>query len=159
MEGIFRYYQITEEERIVLKVPVFQTFPVGNSQPTDFNPTCHLRLTPDQPAEDEIDPATQEYLGGPDTLDAPFVDQPDRKWLKVEPSCHEVQKAFSVALLDGKQCLRAFERWSRHPELEKYQAVLETWDDRVCDVWETLHGEQSRLDCEEWLLESDLYNT
>ena len=55
--------------------------------------------------------------------------------------------------------MRTFERWSRHPELEKYQNVLETWDDRVCDIWETLPNDRNRLNCEEWLLESTLYNT
>lgn len=62
-------------------------------------------------------------------------------------------------LIDGKACLRMYKRWSRHPDLNKYQSLLETWDDRVCDVWEPLSEDRMQLNCEEWLLESALYQT
>ena len=49
-----------------------------------------MRIQEDRIDEEEIDLATQEFVGGPDTLDALFVDRPDKKWLKVEPNCHKL---------------------------------------------------------------------
>lgn len=60
--------------------------PLGLSTPTDFNPTCHLKITEDVQEEEEVDLANQEYRGGNETVDAWFVDRPDTLWLSVEPS-------------------------------------------------------------------------
>ena len=57
--------------------------------------------------------------------------------------------------MDGMECLRVFERWSRHPDLDKYEAVLETWDDRVVTEWEA--PDQMYLNCGEWLEDNKLY--
>ena len=35
--------------------------------------------------------------------------------------------------------------------------MLETWDDRVCDTWEVFPPEKTSLNCDEWLLESPVY--
>ena len=55
------------------------------------------------------------------------------------------------------ECLKVFERWSRHPDLDKYEAVLEDWDDRVCEEWQP--PDQIYLNCDEWLLDNKLYET
>ncbi len=75
-------------------------------------------------------------------MQALFVDRPDKLWLSIEPACQSLKEVFLNSLLDGKQCLRSFHRWSLHPDLTKYQAILETWDDRVCDVWESLPADR-----------------
>jgi hypothetical protein len=76
-----------------------------------------------------------------DRIEALCIDRPEKLWLMLEPSNSKMTGFMVDALLDGKACLRVFERWSRHPDLNKYQAILEQWDDRVCDVWEYLTPE------------------
>lgn len=46
-------------------------------------------------------------------------------------------------------CLKNFERWSRHEELVKYVKVLESWDDKVCDEWEP--PDDPQLNCDDWV--------
>jgi len=53
------------------------------------------------------------------------------------------------------ECLTVYERWSRHPDLNPYEAVLETWDDRVCFEWE--QPDKLYLDCDEWLTDNELH--
>lgn len=80
--------------------------PVGISKPTDFNPTCHLKIAEDRIDENEIDLAKQEYMMKSETVEAYFIERPDKEWLTVEPSCKKLQDVFTDCLLDGKQCLR-----------------------------------------------------
>jgi hypothetical protein len=54
-------------------------------------------------------------------------------------------------------CLRGFARRSRNPDLDRYEAVLEDWDDRVCDEWE--RPDQPYLNCEDWLRGDELYES
>ena len=60
-------------------------------------------------------------------------------------------------LFEGMECLKVFERWSRHPDLDKYEANLEDWDDRVCAEWEP--PDQLYLNCDQWLNHNKLYET
>ena len=41
--------------------------------------------------------------------------------------------------------------------MDKYEAVLEDWDDRVCEEWEP--PDQIYLNCDEWLLDNKLYES
>lgn len=61
---------------------------MGLSQPTDFNPTCHLKIAEEIPDENDVDLANQEFVGTSETVDAYFVERPDKLWLSVLPSCH-----------------------------------------------------------------------
>ena len=70
-------------------------------------------------------------------------------WLKAEPDGERFSTEINKCLLEGMECLKVFERWSRHPDLDKYEAVLEDWDDRVCTEWEP--PDQLYLDCDGWL--------
>ena len=58
-------------------------------------------------------------------------------------------------LFEGMECLKVFERWSRHPDLDKYEEVLEDWDDRVCSEWEP--PDQLNLNCDQWLAHNKHY--
>lgn len=58
---------------------------------------------------------------------------------------------------EGLECLKHFERWSRHEDLLKYVKVLESWDDKVCDEWDP--PDDNNLNCEEWLSENPLNQT
>jgi hypothetical protein len=135
----------------------YQPPPLGKSKPEDFNPTVHLKLAEDKPDEEQEDLALQEFTNVNDKIEARFVEAPDKLWLSVEPSSAKLQQIFTDSLIDGKSCLLMYKRYSRHPDLNKYQSLLETWDDRVCDTWEPLTEDQMHLNCEEWLLESPLY--
>lgn len=51
---------------------------------------------------------------------------------------------------EGLECLRRFERFSRHEELLPYVRVLESWDDKVCEgEWDP--PDDNHLRCDEWL--------
>ena len=54
------------------------------------------------------------------------------------------------------ECLKSFERWSRHQDLVKYVKVLESWDDKVCEEWDP--PDENHLNCINWLNEEPLYN-
>jgi hypothetical protein len=58
-------------------------------------------------------------------------------------------------LIEGMECLTVYERWSRHPDLNRYEKVLESWDNRVCQVWEP--PDKLYLDCDEWLVDNELH--
>jgi len=59
-----------------------------------------------------------------------------------------IQETFS----EGLECLKHFERWSRHEDLLPYVNVLESWDDKVCDEWDP--PDDNNLNCDEWLQEN-----
>jgi hypothetical protein len=37
-----------------------------------------------------------------ETVEAYFIERPDKEWLTVEPSCKKLQDVFTDCLLDGK---------------------------------------------------------
>jgi len=78
-------------------------------------------------------------------------------WLRVEPAKEEFVGLINECFTEGLECLKHFERWSRHEDLDPYQKVLESWDDKVCDVWET--PDDNFLNCEEWLNDTEEYNS
>ena len=51
--------------------------------------------------------------------------------------------------------LRTFERWSRHEDLLPYVRVLESWDDKVCDEWES--PDDNYLNCDDWLQDEPMF--
>lgn len=48
-----------------------------------------------------------------------------------------------------------YERWSRHPDLDKFERILESWDDRVCSEW--IAPDSKFLNCDDWLIDNSLY--
>lgn len=78
-------------------------------------------------------------------------------WLKADPDGERFSTEINKCLLDGMECLKVFERWSRHPDLDKYEAVLEDWDDRVCNESQWEPPDQLYLNCDEWLIKNDTY--
>ena len=133
--------------------------PVGTSKITDFNPTVHLILEPDFTMTGETAPVTleddNESDQGLNKIEATFVKQIDKLLLMIEPNGEKFASLINDCLLEGMECLTVYERWSRHPELNKFEKVLESWDNRVCQVWE--QPEKLQLDCDEWLVENDLH--
>ena len=89
--------------------------------------------------------------------EATYIKNLCRLWLKAEPDGDRFSREINKCLQQGMECLKVFERWSRHPDLDKYEAVLEDWDDRVCEEWEP--PDQIYLNCDEWLLDNSLYES
>lgn len=85
-------------------------------------------------------------------LERERVEDLNEHWLSVEPTQLDFAALLREALKDeGLDCLRRFERYSRHEELLPYVRVLESWDDRVCEgEWEDLPDDY-HLRCDEWL--------
>lgn len=86
---------------------------------------------------------------------ATFIKGLCKLWLKAEPDGARFSQSINQCLVEGMECLKVFERWSRHPDLDKYVRVLEDWDDKVCAEWE--QPDQLFLNCEEWLVSNPLY--
>ena len=134
----------------------------GRSTFEDLNPTVHLELE-----VEEVEQEGSEVLFGDDDQEdqgsnmgmvtATFVNGLDRLWLAVTPNGDEVTQAIRRCFADGMDCLRGFARRSRNPDLDRYEAVLEDWDDRVCDEWE--RPDQPYLNCEDWLRGDPLYES
>jgi hypothetical protein len=59
------------------------------------------------------------------------------------------------ALNEGLDALMVFKKWARHPYMDKYERILEEWDDRVCKTW----GPASKpfLSPDEWLMYNPAY--
>ena len=139
----------------------FRPPPIGVSDINDFNPLVHLELEPNDPKGD----SESEKINYPDEepennsmmykQEGEFVRDLDKLWLHVNPSGQKFSTFLNECMLDGMECLRVFERWTRHPDLDKYEAVLETWDDRVVTEWEA--PDQMYLNCGEWLEDNKLY--
>lgn len=87
---------------------------------------------------------------------ATFVKGLCKLWLKAEPDGDRFAQSINQCLVEGMECLKVFERWSRHPDLDKYEAILEEWDDRVCPEWE--QPDQLFLNCDEWLNGNPVYD-
>lgn len=73
----------------------------------------------------------------------------------IEPSGDKFAALINDSICEGMECLTVYERWSRHPDLNKYERVLESWDNRVCQEWE--QPDKLVIDCDEWLLENEVH--
>ena len=60
----------------------------------------------------------------------------EKLMLLIVPNGESFSSLINDSLLEGMECLTNYERWSRHPDLNKYERVLESWDNRVCSEWE-----------------------
>ena len=117
----------------------------------------HIELKEDKHYNDQEENALDEFAD--DAEDATHqmherqhVESLNEHWLSLEPSQADFAALLREALQDeGLECLKKFERYSRHEELLPYVRVLESWDDRVCEgEWEDLPDDY-HLRCDEWL--------
>jgi hypothetical protein len=70
-------------------------------------------------------------------------------WLSIKPQRSEFSGVLIECFTEGLECLKHFERWSRHEDLLPYVKVLESWDDKVCDEWDP--PDDNNLNCDDWL--------
>ena len=160
VQGNFVENAISQRNKYVEMVDEFRPPPIGVSDINDFNPLVHLELEAEiQKTEETARDLYPEEEPENDSMmykmEAEFVSDLDKLWLMVDPDGAKFSNFINDCLYEGLACLGVFERWSRHPDLDKYEAVLETWDDRVCNEWEA--PDQFFLTCDEWLIEDDLY--
>lgn len=97
-------------------IDFYQPPPYGDSKIEDFNPTVHLRTAKEIVDGDSIN-SEQEIV---EKILAKFIDRPEQLWLHLEPNSYTMSGFLIDALLEGKACLREFERRSRNPDLNKY---------------------------------------
>ena len=77
--------------------------------------------------------------------------------MRITPSGNDFANAINESLIDGKECLQVYERWSRHPDLDKFERILESWDDRVCSEWTP--PDSKFLSCDDWIIDNDIFST
>jgi len=161
IDGVFQVRPIPESHKSIEYFDRYEPAPLGNSTKDDFNPLVHLEI------DDGMDDEEEEvgYTGGPEEdqhndsnvlkLEGTVIRDLPKLWLHAEPDGRRFSRDIRKCLHDGMECLKVFERWSRHPDLDKYEAVLEDWDDRVCNEWEP--PDQLYLNCDNWLSNNKLY--
>ena len=154
VQGVFNERNIPEVNKTIIYVDRYEPPPLGMSEPDEFNPLVHLEIEDPDEFEESINNDFGGLIKEEDVQNdsnvlrhqATWVIGLPRLWLKAEPDgerfCMEIKKC----LFEGMECLKVFERWSRHPELDRYEEVLEDWDDRVCQEWEP--PDQVNLNCD-----------
>ena len=128
-------------------IPPFEPPSAGHFSEEDFDPTVHLKLIENK--GEDFGEEEEEFEEVDDRIERIRVDGITKVWLKSEPSKQDFVACLYNCFNEGLNVLRNFERWSRHDDLAPYVKVLESWDDKVCDTWES--PEENYLDCEVWL--------
>ena len=129
-----------------------------------FDPICHLEVEKPKKAEEEVvNSDNSEDLNA--SIDVISEDSMPHKrkividlhkiWLRLNPGITEFINMLDNCFKQGMECLKVFERWSKHIELQNYANVLETWDDKVCEQWEP--PEDNDLNCDQCLSEEPDY--
>lgn len=49
------------------------------------------------------------------------------------PCFADIEKEIIVKIKESLECLKLFERWSKHRDIEVYINIMEEWDDVVSD--------------------------
>lgn len=131
-------------------VPPFESPSAGHFTEEDFDPTVHLNMVVNK-GEDfgEGETEEDEFEEVDDRIERVKVEGITKIWLKSEPPKEDFIACLYNSFNEGLNVLKNFERWSRHDDLSPYEKVLESWDDKVCDNWES--PEENHLNCEEWL--------
>lgn len=151
MNGIFDECEIEESQFTLIWVDKFEPPPVGNSKNEDFDPVVHLELTEDQDDnfEQQQEMNMEEEDPNLNRVQRRKVPSLNRVWLNVAPQKSDFISLLNECFQEGLECLKHFERWSRHEDLLPYVKVLESWDDKVCDEWDP--PDDNNLNCDDWL--------
>ena len=131
-------------------IAAFEPPNLGHFFEEDFDPTVHMTISENKGEKfAEGDESENEFLEVDDRVERIRVEGITKIWLKSEPPKEDFIACLYNAFNEGLNVLKNFERWSRHDDLSPYVKVLESWDDKVCDNWES--PEENHLNCEEWL--------
>ncbi len=135
----------------------FDPPPVGQSKDEDFDPVVHLELADEKEELEDLDEKANEDLLLEEDENAGKVLRKrvvsiNKLWLNVTPQKSDFVSLLNECFQEGLECLKHFERWSRHEDLLPYVKVLESWDDKVCDEWDP--PDDNNLNCDDWLQEN-----
>ena len=147
--------EIPEDKCVQVEVEDFKPPPHGTSQPNDFDLLSHLELEPESDEEGKDDEESEEV---DNIIQKKYKDTcPDiyKLWLNLSPSREEFSMLFEKIFNDCGNEIKAFERFSKHPEMKIYADALEEWDDRIGDNWEA--PDDLFLDPVEWIKDNKVY--
>jgi hypothetical protein len=120
---------------------------------------AHIEIEPEQeedPEEEEVndqDKISDEEEAPPKyKLTIPNIQQ---YWLSIDPSLDDYCNVILNCFTEGLECLKNFERWSKHDDLTPYANALEEWDDMVGDNWDP--PDNNYLDPHSWINENPVY--
>jgi hypothetical protein len=151
-------------------VDPFELPPLGHSTKEDFCPILHLEIEPEAQSADGEDVDNQrgyyeappEEAFNPDDgkIQAVLVRDLHKIWLRISPDeqafCSLLYESFQL----GLDSLKTFERWGMHADLERYDRVLEPWDYRSYERWESpAEANEGFLNCDVWLQEKPQYHS
>jgi hypothetical protein len=102
---------------------------------------------PNDENQDEARVVTPKYK-----LTVPNIQE---SWLTTEPSIEDYYNIVVNCFSEGLECIKNFERWSKHDDLTPYANALEEWDDMVGDNWDP--PDNNCLDPHAWINENPLY--
>lgn len=130
--------ELPPAEIIELRVEEFRTPPHGTSKVEEFDLLCQIDIEKEKEEgaeEDEEEEAIEE-----DVVDEPRFLKTAPKiqqfWLQTTPGKLDYQHALTECFQSGMECIRVFERWGKHKDLNPYADALEEWDDKVGDSWD-----------------------
>ena len=167
--------EIPENEIEKITIPEFILPPIGESKIPEFNILHHVHLRErkkksiennDEEEEDEEkeelfdeeeeleedleeEEEENEMLNYKKTYIREIVPQISKIWLYMRPNKKAFFGDIMSCIVEGMNCIRCFERWSRHDEMTTYVSVLEEWDDMVGDTWEV--PDSNFLNPQDWL--------
>lgn len=157
IQAKFEEDEIPANEYKTEKIDKYEPPPFGHSKPEDFDPVVHLELEEERNDEDDEDQEMNmsEMEEVDERIERTIIPNLHKYWLKMRPSKTDYFNSILTCFQEGMDCLKNFERWSRHAELEPYVNILESWDDKVCDEWDP--PDEDYLNCESWLEDNEIY--
>ena len=162
--------KIPVPESAVEKVEIeeFKLPPHGTSEAKDFDLLAHIELEPSDEELAEIQKAEEERMADGEEAEGAAeemrVATPKYKlsvpsiqefWLTTDPSIDDYYNIVVNCFSEGLECIKNFERWSKHDDLTPYANALEEWDDMVGDNWDP--PDNNCLDPHAWINENPLY--
>jgi hypothetical protein len=153
---------IPDSEVREIEVEEFLLPPRGNSKDEEFDLLTHIDI--DDPEEEGEGNESGEEAAADSADDAvkevprylKTVPDIQKFWLKTSPSKLDYHHVLMNCFSQGMECIRVFERWGKHNDLNPYADALEEWDDKVGDSWDD--PPNIMLDPKEWIQENPLFD-
>lgn len=131
--------ELPSEEVAMIRVEEFRVPPHGTSKVHEFDLLCQVDIEKEKEEgkeedEEEAPAIEEEPVEEPRYLKT--APQIQKFWLQTTPSKLDYQHAITECFQSGMECIRVFERWGKHKDLNPYADALEEWDDKVGDSWD-----------------------
>jgi hypothetical protein len=140
-----------------VKIEDFILPPRGTSVVEDFDLMAHLELEPERDPDEESE--EDDGLEKEDPIIEPIfkkiVPNIQKFWIRMKPDKGEYIEVIMRTFSTGLDKIKAFERWSKHNDLNPYADALEEWDEKVGDSWE--EPDTLMLDPKTWIQDDPLF--